>query len=194
MEDLLDDKSRAERALAAIVTALPPRERACVVLKDVLDWSLEETADVTGSNVGAVKAALHRGRAKLAQAKDEPRAAATLAPAHRALVERYVAAFNRRDWDGVRALLTDDARLHIVGRTEGPFRDACYFVNHERLGWKWKLALARVDGGEAIVRYREVDGAWVPHSVVQLGLARDKIARVRDYIHVDYVLRHSVVT
>jgi RNA polymerase sigma-70 factor (ECF subfamily) len=192
MEDALTAKRRAEKALTHIVTTLPPRERACVVLKDILDWSLEETAEIVGSSVGAVKAALHRGRTKLESA-ERLEAASSIAPHDRALVERYLAAFNRRDWDGVRALLAEDARLEIVDRGEGPLAEAAYFVNHTKLGWSWKLGLARVDGLEAIVRFREVDGAWVPHSVVQLEIAEGHVARVRDYIHVDYILRHSVV-
>jgi RNA polymerase sigma-70 factor, ECF subfamily len=54
------------RAVEHLVLALPPKERACVLLKDVLDLSLEEVAELVDSTVGGVKAALHRGRAKLA--------------------------------------------------------------------------------------------------------------------------------
>src|SRR5215212_11879735 len=54
------------RAVEHLVLTLPPMERACVLLKDVLDHSLEEIAELVGSTVGGVKAALHRGRAKLA--------------------------------------------------------------------------------------------------------------------------------
>ena len=45
---------------------LPPKERACVLLKDVFDYSLEEIAELVDSTVGGVKAALNRGRSKLA--------------------------------------------------------------------------------------------------------------------------------
>src|SRR5581483_5006972 len=51
--------------LAALVGELPPKERAAVLLKDVLHYRLSEVAEVVGSTVGGVKAALHRGRAKL---------------------------------------------------------------------------------------------------------------------------------
>jgi RNA polymerase sigma factor (sigma-70 family) len=53
-------------ALERLVTSLPPMERACVLLKDVFDYSLEEIADLLGSTVGGVKSALNRGRTKLA--------------------------------------------------------------------------------------------------------------------------------
>jgi RNA polymerase sigma-70 factor (ECF subfamily) len=197
MDDTLDHKQRVARTLTTIVTALPPRERACILLKDVLDWSLEETATITGASVGAVKAALHRGRAKLEQAAGDdppPPRSAALAPQHRALVDRYLAAFNQRDWNAVFALLSDEARLEVVHRAEGPFRDASYFTNYGSLPWRWKLARVRVDGVEAIVHFRERDGAWRPHSIVQLTVAGDAITLVRDYVHVDYLLADCIVT
>src|SRR5262245_18675351 len=54
------------RAVEHVVLALPPKERACVLLKDVFDYSLEDIAELVGSTVGGVKAALNRGRSKLA--------------------------------------------------------------------------------------------------------------------------------
>src|SRR5207245_3613381 len=54
------------RAVEHLVLTLPPKERACVLLKDVFEYSLEEIADLVGSTVGGVKAALKRGRSKLA--------------------------------------------------------------------------------------------------------------------------------
>ena len=194
IDDHLDRKQRTERVLANIVTELPPRERACIVLKDVLEFSLEDTADVVGSSVGAVKAALHRGRDKLERADlTPPRAPTSLPAGQRALVERYLAAFNRRDWDAVLALLSDDARLEVVHRSEGPLRDSSYFTNYGHLAWPWKLALAHVDGIESVVHFRHIDGAWAPHTVVQLSFDGAQIAVVRDYIHVDYLLRNSTI-
>src|SRR5215468_7471106 len=53
-------------AVERLVTSLPPMERACVLLKDVFDYSLEEISELVGSTVGGVKSALKRGRIKLA--------------------------------------------------------------------------------------------------------------------------------
>jgi RNA polymerase sigma-70 factor, ECF subfamily len=55
-----------DRAVERLVIALPPKERACVLLKDVFDYSLEEIAGLVESTTGGVKAALNRGRGKLA--------------------------------------------------------------------------------------------------------------------------------
>jgi len=54
------------QALERLVVSLPPKERACVLLKDVFDYCLEEIAELVDSTVGGVKAALNRGRTKLA--------------------------------------------------------------------------------------------------------------------------------
>jgi hypothetical protein len=59
-----------------LVMSLPPKERACVLLKDVFDYTLEEIAELVSSTMGGVKAALNRGRSKLA-ASPEP------VPSHR---------------------------------------------------------------------------------------------------------------
>jgi RNA polymerase sigma-70 factor (ECF subfamily) len=206
MDEAVEQRRRVERALTSIVTELPPRQRACIVLKDVLDWSLEETAEITGCSVGAVKAALHRGRSTLEQTgQTSVSEHKSLRPEQRELVERYLAAFNRHDWDGVRALLSDEARLEVVHGSESLLRDAPYFANYSGLPWKWKLALAQVDGVEAIVHFRQVlargsacqqtqEGTWLPHCVVQIGVAGNRITHVRDYIHVDYMLQHCDIT
>ena len=60
------------RAVEHLVLALPPKERACVLLKDVFDYSLEEIAELVDSTVGGVKAALSRGRSKLAPRPEPP--------------------------------------------------------------------------------------------------------------------------
>src|SRR5689334_58227 len=90
------------RAVEHLVLTLPPMERACVLLKDVLDHSLDEIAELTGSTLGGVKAALHRGRAKLAMSTPARGREVEASPDTRALLARYVEQFNRRDWDGLR--------------------------------------------------------------------------------------------
>src|SRR5205807_3380389 len=107
------------KAVEHLVASLPPKERACVLLKDVFDYSLEEIAELVDSTVGGVKAALNRGRSKLAslpQPSTPPRAAN---PEMSRLLHLYVERFNRRDWDGLRELITADARLRVADRFAG---------------------------------------------------------------------------
>jgi RNA polymerase sigma-70 factor (ECF subfamily) len=179
------------RAVEHLVRTLPPKERATVLLKDVFDYSLEEIADLVGSTVGGVKAALRRGRSKLAALPAElvarPPANAATNTSH--LLRLYVDRFNHRDWDGLRALMSADARLLVVDRFDGDLIDAPYFSNYERSKELWRLAAGEVDGEPAIIVLgREVDG-WTPKSAVRLDIADNRITRIVDYGHCPWVLR-----
>jgi RNA polymerase sigma-70 factor, ECF subfamily len=183
----LEEQQLAQNVLVKIFTQLPPRERAAVVLKDVLGYSLQETAEITSSSVGAVKAAIHRARNKLSEAP----AGASVSPLsdeHRLTVERYVERFNARDWEGVRALLADDARLHVVERVDGPFTGR-YFTNYAALREDFRLAQVLLEGMPAIVQFRLRAGEWQPHSLLLLFVEESKIVRVKDYVHVPYLLQ-----
>jgi RNA polymerase sigma-70 factor, ECF subfamily len=89
---------------------LPPQERAAVLLKEAFDFSIDEIAEILATTSGAVKAALHRGRSKLAPS-DRP---APRAPAPRAL-DAFCEAFNARDLERMTALLLEGATVEIVG-------------------------------------------------------------------------------
>ena len=85
---------------------LPPRQRAVLVLRDVLRWKASEVAELLGSTVVSVNSALQRARTtmKVAELPDEPGE-----PRIRVLLEQYVEAFERYDIDGIVSLLHDDA-------------------------------------------------------------------------------------
>src|SRR5215471_8667448 len=105
---------RAPReAAGTLLVTLSPQERAAVVLKDVFELSLDEIAESLGTTVGAVKAALHRGRGKLAE---DPAPETTTAPVPAAL-DAFCAAFNAGDLDRLTALLLDKAVVEVVGAT-----------------------------------------------------------------------------
>ena len=101
-----------EAALTAFVS-LPPVQRSAVVLKDVLGHSLEETASTMGTTVLAVKSALVRARANIA-ADAPPRP--SISAEEKKSLQRYAKLFNARNWDGLRALLGEEARLDLVSR------------------------------------------------------------------------------
>ena len=97
-------------AAGTLLAFLSPQERAAVVLKDAFELSLEEIAEALSTTTGAVKAALHRGRSKLAA--PEPEDAATVAPA---VLAAFCEAFNARDLDRLTLLLMDAATLEYPG-------------------------------------------------------------------------------
>lgn len=104
------DMRGAREAAGSLVARLAPQERAALVLKEAFDFSLEEIAEMLATTVGAVKAALHRGRGKL----EEP-AETTAASAPPPVLDAFCAAFNARDIDGLTALLLDHVTLDFPG-------------------------------------------------------------------------------
>ena len=176
------------RAVEHLVLSLPPKERACVLLKDVFDYSLEEIAELVDSTVGGVKAALHRGRAKLpaAPVRREPRPARD--ESEMQILHLYVDRFNRQDWEGLRELIADDARLRVADRYTGRFADAPYFFNYQRWPVPWHLEVGEVDGEPVILtRLREADGSET-RVVARLEVSGNRVTRITDYIHCPWVV------
>jgi RNA polymerase sigma-70 factor (ECF subfamily) len=104
------DMRGAREAAGSLVARLAPQERAALVLKEAFDFSLEEIAEMLATTVGAVKAALHRGRGKL----EEPTLAAD-ASAPPPVLNAFCAAFNARDIDGLTRLLLEHVTLDFPG-------------------------------------------------------------------------------
>jgi RNA polymerase sigma-70 factor (ECF subfamily) len=183
------------KAVEYLVQLLPPRERACLLLKDVFGYSLDEVADFLGSTTGAVKAALNRGRAKLAAKLATAPHRTPLAVAENqeqnVTLREYVTRFNRRDWDGVRDLIRADARVLVADRFSGPISESPYFGNYERWPVSWRLALGRIDGEPAVITLIRGVDKWMPHSVVKVSLIGDRIAWITDYGHCEWVLAHA---
>src|SRR5207248_7977366 len=155
------------KAVEHLVLTLPPKERACVLLKDVFDYSLEEIAELVDSTVGGVKAALNRARTKLAESSPQVITSRTVSPELRRVMQLYVERFNRRDWYGVRELVSADARLNVAERFAGKVAEAPYFFNYDRWPWAWKLALGEVDGEPVVIILRRGADTWTPHSVIR---------------------------
>src|SRR5256885_17197870 len=79
-------------AFVRVVQVLPPRQRAALILHDVLDWSVVEVADMLETTEAAINSALQRARAAIARPRAES-AASALAPRHAEVVERFVRAW-----------------------------------------------------------------------------------------------------
>jgi len=176
------------RAVEQLVMSLPPKERACVLLKDVFDYTLEEIAELVSSTVGGVKAALNRGRSKLAALPEPVPSRREVSPELSRLLHLYVDRFNKRDWDGLRELITADAQLRVVDRFAGPIDRAPYFRNYEQQRVPWRLAVAEVDGELVVVALHQHRDEWKPASVARLEVIDQRIARIVDYWHCPWVL------
>ena len=184
--EVLMRREAVETAVSRFVE-LPTVQRSVLILKDVLDQSLEEIAAMLDLTVNAVKAHLARGRARLkainAQAPAQP-APRPPSPA----VARYVAMFNRRDWEGLRAMLADDVRLIQssyplrAGRAEvGMFFSIYARQPPARVGPAWL-------GGREVIAVWEDSRAAKPSYFMWLERTDGKISFLRDYRHVPYVV------
>jgi RNA polymerase sigma-70 factor (ECF subfamily) len=178
-------REAVETAVSRFVE-LPAMQRSVLILKDVLDQSLEEIATMLALTVNAVKAHLARGRARLkdinteAQPKPTPRQPS-------ADVTRYVALFNRRDWDGLRAMLADDVRLNqaTYPRRVGAADVGRFFGFYAGFA-PVRLVPAWLDGREVIAVF---DGprAVKPSYFMWLEWTDGRIGFIHDYRYVRYV-------
>jgi RNA polymerase sigma-70 factor (ECF subfamily) len=177
----------AQWALSHFVR-LTALQRSCVILKDVLSYQLEEISEILDVSVPSIKGALHRGRASLrrqgADADTQP--ARALPREQAALLGRYVALFNARDFDALRAMLAEDVQLELVGMTEkrGATDVGAYFGNYARLEGM-HLELGEVDGRAAILARESPAGR--PAYFLLVHFASERIRSIRDYRYARYV-------
>jgi len=179
-------------AAGALLERLAPRERAAVLLKDVFDFSVEEIAAMLQTSVGAVKAALHRGRGRL----DEESTPVGSTPS-REIVDRFCAALAAKDLATLEAICSSDVTIELVGGAEMAsfavgrmFFEHAHFVLPE-LGFgtnpHWKLASYL--GEPVVLGFRTLDGVEGLNEVHRIEESDGRIARVRCYCFCPDTLR-----
>jgi len=184
--------ARQEAVQSAIsrFLGLPPEQRSCVILKDVLGHTIEEIGVLLDLSVPATKAALHRGRTSLRAQSDEATTAA-----HRASpeIERYAALFNARDWDGVRAMLAEDVRLDLVSRSQRAGRRAVggYLTNYASLS-DWRLVPAWLGDREVLAVFRDPQDDR-PGYFVELSFVDGEVTAIRDFRYVPYIAAEAAI-
>jgi RNA polymerase sigma-70 factor (ECF subfamily) len=172
---------------------LPTVQRSVVILKDVLDESLSEIAALLDLTVNAVKGHLARGRARLREINAQARPLPGARPAS-AAVARYVALFNQRDWDGLRALLAHDVKLNQstyplrVGRADV----GLFFTIYAKFDGVW-LAPAWLEGREVIAVFEDRADPK-PAYVMWLDWRGGRISFIRDYRYARYVVAEAELT
>ncbi|MFC0529853.1 sigma-70 family RNA polymerase sigma factor [Phytohabitans kaempferiae] len=153
-------------ALIAAMQLLPARQRAILILRDVLEWSAAEVADTLSTTVAAVNSGLQRARASLAEAGvSEEQLAEPDDPGRRAILDRYAAAFESADIEALTRLLTEDVILEMppvlnwyVGRRHyGEFMARVFTMR----GADWRVRPLTANGQPALAAYaRNPDGAY----------------------------------
>jgi RNA polymerase sigma-70 factor (ECF subfamily) len=170
---------------------LPVAQRSSVILMDVLGCSLQEICAVMDFSLPAVKAALHRGRARLRELAEEPDdlVPPKMSEADRARLGAYVAHFNARDFDAIRSLIADDVRLDLVNkaRMNGKAEVSRYFGNYAKVS-DWHLVPGLVEGHPAILVFDPNERDSKPKYFMLLDWSADKVAAIRDFRHASYVI------
>jgi RNA polymerase sigma-70 factor, ECF subfamily len=174
-----------EMALLTAIQRLPGRQRAVLILRDVLGWTGPEVADLLGTTVASVNSALQRARGTIDQ---ELPADLTPPPeeSERELLRRYVEAWERVDVDGLVALLREDATMTMPplptlwgARAIGAFfRRLCDGGDIGGIS----VAPTRANGRPAVVMRRLVEGEWTPHGILVLAVEGDRIGRLDTYL------------
>lgn len=171
---------------------LPALQRSAVILKDVLDHSLEETTAIIGSSEPAVKSALQRGRASLRALGVEPADTAMphqLDSATRARLVAYVDRFKAGDFDAVRAMLAEDVRLDLVARLKrsGKQEVGEYFGAYAAAK-QWVFSPCVADGRPAMIVYDRKVSLDNPAYFVAIEFEGGRVAVIRDFLFARYAM------
>jgi RNA polymerase sigma-70 factor (TIGR02960 family) len=174
-------------AFVAGLQRLPPRQRAALVLRDVLGFRAAEVAGMLDSTETSVNSALQRARATLGSQlprRDAERPPLPRSARERELAGRFADAFENADIDGVVALLTDDASLTMPPEpleVRGPAAIAAFFRQQVRPGERRvRLRPTRANGQPAFGYYLRDPGSPVArgHGLIVLTLAGDRIGAI----------------
>ena len=154
-------------ALVASLQHLPPRQRAVLVLRDVLAYPAADVAIMLGTTTASVKSALQRARAHLAElALAQDQIIEPTAPQARELLDKYIAAFEAADAAALERLLTQDVTLEATPlRTWFAGRTTCIpFLRDHLLGspGDWRMLATSANGQPAAAAYRRDEHGDLP--------------------------------
>jgi len=184
-------------AFLAALQQLPGKQRASLILRDVLDWNAQETAEMLGLSLAAANSALQRARATLKKNQEAERSAFRQ-PAHdpqaSRLLTRYMQAWQAADAPGLAALLREDAILSMPPLPAwylGRAAIRAFFEKHlfvEGAAGIFKVLATRANASPALAVYQQAGGAgqpFRPASLQVLNLQGDQIQRVDCFLTSD---------
>lgn len=186
-ERYLIEQESIRLAFIAALHVLPPRQRAVLILRDVLDWQAKEVAALMDTSVSAVKSALHRARATMAE-QNTPAHAHSLDENAQSLLDDYIHAWETADAKALVQLLTEDATFSMPpipawyqGRTTiGELVSRTVFSGKSRERWLLFPVRANRQPAFGLYRQTEVTGVYSAYGiqviVAQGGLIADVIS------------------
>jgi RNA polymerase sigma-70 factor (ECF subfamily) len=188
--DIVEARQTMRLAFIAALQHLPGRQRAVLILRDVLAWRAGEVADLLDTTTAAVNSALQRARAQLSQVR--PREDGLTEPSdpdQRALLDRYAAAFENADVAALMGVLTNDAVWEMppiptwfAGReTVGRFLATRILAAGDH-----RMVPASVNGQPAFGSYaRDHDGVYRAHALQVLTVTAEGVARIVAFLDAD---------
>jgi RNA polymerase sigma-70 factor, ECF subfamily len=183
--EVAETRETIRLAFVAALQHLPPRQRAVLILRDVLRWRASEVAELMETSVASVNSALQRARASLGASNVAASAADPLDAAQRELLARYVDAFERYDMDALTALLREDAtwsmppyELWLRGH-----RDIRRWCLGPGIGCRdSRLVATGANGSPAFGQYKPGRGGRVPWSLQVLELSGARISGISFFL------------
>ena len=185
-----DTKESVTLAFLAALQLLPGRQRAILILRDVLGWNIEEIGGILDQSVPAVNSALQRARATLKKHYDKREQEVVRVDEREASVlARFVRAWETSDSASLVALLREDAILTmppLPGWYRGrdsirEFLDLRLFANKQ-----YRVILTRANGCHALASYqREVGGPYRPGAILLLTFEQGQIVQLDDFLALD---------
>lgn len=180
----MEAREVAELALPHFLR-LTALQRSCVILKDVVGYSLAELSELLDLSIPAIKGALHRGRAALREGAAAEEPSPVLDAEQRRMLDVYAAHFNGRDFDSLRDLLADDARLELVGRMSARGKSAVgsYYTRYDALEG-WRVEYGTVDGRPALLGFDALGdrgAAGDPTFFILVEWRDGQVRGIRDY-------------
>jgi RNA polymerase sigma-70 factor, ECF subfamily len=178
-------------AFIAALHLLPPRQRAVLILRDVLDWQASEVADTLDMTVAAVKSALHRARATLADQDLPPETVSVLDEMAQSRLHDYVNAWETADIPALLCLLKQDATFSMPpipswyrGHAEiAGLTGKTIFAGNAH--GRWHLLPTRANGQIAFGLYRQsnVKNVYDAYGIQVLTFDGDQIADITTFIN-----------
>jgi RNA polymerase sigma-70 factor (ECF subfamily) len=174
-------------ALIASLQYLPPRQRAVLVLRDVLAFPATEVAVMLGTTTVSVKSALQRARGRLGELDlADSQITEPAAPHARALLDQYIAAFENADAAALERLLLADATLEATPlRTWFAGRRTCVpFLRDHLMGspGDWRMLATSANGQPAAAAYtRDQHGTYQPYGICVLTVSGAGIRRISSF-------------
>jgi RNA polymerase sigma-70 factor (ECF subfamily) len=173
-------------AFVAALQYLPPRQRAVLILCEVLRWPAAEVASLLETTTASVNSALQRARATLERAQAEP-LDPVVDPRHKDLLEQYVDAFERYDIEALVALLRDDAVMSMPPWPfwlQGPHELANWFLGQGIVCEGGRLLPVEVNGTAGFGNYHRVaESRWEPWAIQVIEVSGGKIVGHHNFIY-----------